>query len=287
MTLPAQTDGGGRMGAAASPLLGRTLFRSLVAAGMVLGSCAAFLAGSVLFVWATAPFAFFGALGVFAVSPFAAWTVDRGRWSKGIPGAVQIAAVALTGASYVAVAVYAGSQALEAFQARSTLAPPPELLGFWVAVAAGAAIAVAVLMAALPLRMSRAATMAAAGALAVAALACAGLAVVVTVQRDRCEDFEFDRARWKAALAHDDAPGETSDAEYMGDAIARCHTVHGATPSEVTALLGRPDTHSHRHGKRRWYWQVGWTNDAIGPGDGRVLWIEFGPGKRVHKAGLH
>lgn len=283
MTLPGQPGGEDRVGAVASPLLRPHALRALVAGGLILESFAAVLAGLVLVVWLVYPVAFLAVVGVLAVSPFAAWPVVKGGWAKGVSRAVQIAAVALTGTFYVVVAAYAASQAGEALIARSTLAPRPEIAGFWLVIAAGAATALAALIAAVPLRLPRTATVLAAGATAVAGLAGAGVAVAVTVGKDGCEDFEFDRARWASVSRHDPpGSGITSDKELMADAIARCGTVDGATRQQVARLLGRPDRRSHRS----WYWDVGWTNDGLGPGDGQALWVEFGRERRVRKAEL-
>ena len=221
-------------------------------------------------------------LGVLVAAPFAAWAIVAGERSKRAAGGLQMAAAAATVAFYALVTAVAAERGLDALRSRSSLATPAEDAGVWLVVAAGAALTVAVLVAALPLRLPRGALMLAVVGVMTAGVTSAGIAVAVTVGEDECDDFRFERAEWRAALRAPDPPGKTSKAERMADAIVRCGTVDGATRPEVQRSLGPPGGRGHR----RWTWLVGTANDALGPGDGQELWVEFTRGGRVRNAEL-
>ncbi len=118
--------------------------------------------------------------------------------------------------------------------------------------------------------------------MAVSGVTGAGAAVAISVGQDECDDFRFERAQWRAALRAPDPHGRTSKAERMAEAVVRCGTVDGATRPRVQRVLGPP----HARGPRRWKWLVGTTNDAIGPGDGQELWVEFARDGRARNVEL-
>lgn len=216
------------------------------------------------------------ALGVLAAALLVAWVVVVGRWSLEWPGWVQAGAAAVLCASYVAVACVAFTNGLDALASRSTFATPTSDAGLSFVVAALAALATAALLVAIPLPI-RPAHAAIAAIAALAGAGGAGAAVAVGVSGDSCQDFRFDRDRWNAALGGADPPGRTSDAERLGEAIVRCDTVNGAGRATVRRLLGGPANNRHT----TWHRPLGITNDALGPGDGQELLVEFGADDRA------
>jgi hypothetical protein len=275
-------DDGRRAATASVPLARPLAIRALVAGGLVLGALTATAASFFLLLWLFAPAMSLAVLGVLAAAPFVASAILAARWSSGWLGAVQMASSAVVVLACAVVAVFGTREAIEALGSRSTLATPAEEAGLWLAAVAIAALGIAALVAVLPLSLRRATVTFAAAATTILGLASGGAAVAVTVGQDSCDDFEFDRGRWRAALGGPDPVGERSKAELMADAIVRCGTVDDATRAEVERRLGKPD----RRGRQTWEWGVGMTNDALGPGDAESLVVTFGRDGRVSRAEL-
>lgn len=271
------------MTAPAHALLRPQPARTLIAVAMILGHLASVGLAVVLLIWLFAPLLFALLLGVLAAACIAAAVVLQGRWSRGPLRAVQAGAVLVLLASYAALAVVAIVSGADAVGSVPVTATPPAQAAAPFVVAAIALAALCAVMAAIPLPLRSAAVRRVAVVLA-AIGAAAGLvaATAVGAGGDPCEDFRFDPARWRASLAGPDPPGRISEAELIARAVVRCRSVNDARRTRVRRLLGPP----HVHGKRTWRWSVGTTNDALGPGDERVLSVGFGSDGRVRRVSL-
>lgn len=97
-----------------------------------------------------------------------------------------------------------------------------------------------------------------------------------------CGDFTFDRVAWNDRDPSSDGRGE------QAPALVQCGTLKGLDPSTVEAMLGR------RHGSRRkvrggkaeWTFYAGVEQPLLGFGDGRTLYVRFGPDDLVKSARL-
>lgn len=137
--------------------------------------------------------------------------------------------------------------------------------------AAIAAAAFAAVLVAVPISGRRGLVKMTATVVMAAAAGGVGGAVAAGASSDPCEAFEFERSRWRAALAGPDAVGKTSDAERIARAIDRCRSIDGASRTKVRRLLGG----SQSSKSRTWSWPLGTTNDTLGPGDRQDLLVSF------------
>lgn len=97
-----------------------------------------------------------------------------------------------------------------------------------------------------------------------------------------CDEYSFDRTEWRSA----GNPGIDDDSqEHQAEALAECDVLVGLTRAEVSAMLG-----SHQLEERiepfDWGFSAGWVNDGLGPGDGQMLYVQFGDDGRVTRAKL-
>ncbi|MDP2710673.1 MAG: hypothetical protein Q8O56_05595 [Solirubrobacteraceae bacterium] len=265
------------------PLARSRSVRALIAIGLVAGHLASAALAFWSLSWIVAPLASVAVVVVLLAACVAAQVIVAGRWSRGAAVGVQAGAVLVLCASYVAVAGLAITSAVGALVSQPAFATPGSDAGRGVLVAVIAATALAAMIVAIPMPGRRmAARVSAIVAIAVAAGIGVGGAVAVGVSGDACERFAFDQQRWRAALDRPDAPGRTSEAERLARAIDRCGTVDGAGRTTVRRLLGDPS----RDTGTTWTWSLGMTNDALGPGDGQDLHVEFDRGGRARSVYL-
>ena len=97
-----------------------------------------------------------------------------------------------------------------------------------------------------------------------------------------CDEYAFEREEWRDAGNR----GIDDDSqEHQAEALAECDALVGLTRAEVTAMLG-----SHQLERRiepfDWGFSAGWVNDGMGPGDGQMLYVQFGDDGHVTRAKL-
>ncbi len=265
-----------------SPLWRTPWSRVLIAVGLVGGHLTALALATRLLLWLFAPATFAAILALVPAACAAAKVVVSGRWSRGVVGAIQVAAVVMLCVAYVGGGALALAGAAAALGSQATFATPRSEATTAFLMAAIAAAAVAAVLVAIPLSGRRALARMAAVVFMIAAAGGVGGAVAAGASRDPCEAFEFDRSRWRTALAGPDAVGTTSDAERIARAIDRCRTVDGATRADVRRLLG-----GSQSGRRRtWTWPLGTTDDALGPGDDQDLLVVFDRSGRARSVTL-
>jgi len=245
--------------------------RVLIAVALVGGHVAALALVTWLLLWLFAPPVFGAAFVLVVAACGAAKVVVAGRWSGGALGAMQVCAVVLLCASYVVVGALATAWGLDALASQAAFATPRGVAVGAFVLAALAATAIAAVIVAIPISSRRTVLKISATAVVLAAAGGIAGAVAAGVSRDPCEAFEFDRSRWRAALAAPDPVGTMSDAERIARAVDRCRTVDGATRAQVRLLLGGAQSSD----TTTWSWPLGTTNDALGPGDGQELLVEF------------
>jgi len=226
----------------------------VVAGGLVVGHLAAVGLAFLFLVWLFTPVLFMLIFAALAAASVTAWVILKGRWSKGIVGAVQVVAGTLLAAAYVVIAAHAVLTGFDSVASRSTfgtLATDDASSSF--VTAAAAVLAIAALIATVPLPVRRRVAMLGALAAGFVATGAVGTALAVAVNVDSCQDFKFEPDRWQAALRAGDHPGERSDAERIARAIARCATVRGASRRRVRRFLGGAPTPTAKpHGSGHW-----------------------------------
>lgn len=265
------------------PLMRPRSLRGLVAIALV----GAHLAGLALAIWFLV---WLFALPVFAAmfvlllaACVAAKVLVTGRWSRGLRGGVQVVAVVVLCASYVVVGALAIASAIGALASQPAYATPRSAAVSAFLIAAIAAAATAAVIVSIPMSRRRALVRRmSAIVVMIGAVGAVGGAVAAGASPDPCEAFDFDRARWRAALGGADSVGRMSEAERIARAIERCRTVDGASRAKVRALLGG----SQSSKRATWRWSLGTANDALGPGDGQDLVVEFGRTGRAHSVYL-
>lgn len=265
-----------------SPLLGVPWSGVLIAVGLVGGHLMVLALATWLLLWLFAPAAFAAIFALLLAACAAAKVVVSGRWSGGVAGAIQVAAVVMLCASYVVGGALALASAADAPASQSTFATPRSEAITAFLLAAIAATAFAAVLVAVPISGRRGLVKMTAIAVMIAAAGGVGGAVAAGASRDPCEAFEFDRSRWRTALAGPDAAGKTSDAERIARAIDRCRTIDGATRTRVRRLLGG----SQSSKRTTWNWPLGTTNDTLGPGDGQDLLVRFDRSGRARSVSL-
>jgi hypothetical protein len=92
-----------------------------------------------------------------------------------------------------------------------------------------------------------------------------------------CDSYSFERDEWRGT-------GEDSR-EHQAEALAECDSLVGLTRPEVTAMLG-PHSLERRIKPFDWGFSAGWVNDGFGPGDGQMLYVQFGDDGRVTRGKL-
>ncbi|MEK6326775.1 MAG: hypothetical protein AABM66_04505 [Actinomycetota bacterium] len=106
----------------------------------------------------------------------------------------------------------------------------------------------------------------------VAALALLGGGAVAALADQtglRCAAFSFDGDRWK------------SNRERVAESLVECETLIGKTRVEVREMLGPGGSKG-----RTEQLDAGWVSDAIGPGDGQLLIINYDSSSVVRRAHL-
>jgi len=265
-----------------SPLLRMAWFRVLIAVALVGGHLTVLALATWLLLWLFVPAAFAAIVALLLAACAAAKVVVSGRWSRGVVGGIQVAAVVMLCASYVVGGALALASAADALASQSTFATPRSEAITAFLIAAIAAAAFAAVLVAVPISGRRGLVKMTAVVFVIAAAGGVGGAVAAGASRDPCKAFEFDRSRWRTALAGPDAAGTTSDAERIARAIDRCGTVDGATRTDVRRLLGGSQSST----LRTWSWPLGTTNDALGPGDGQDLLVRFDRSGRARNVSL-
>lgn len=257
----------------AEPLLRHRGLRGAVAVALVVTSTVVVALGWYFLIWLFSPPVFLAAFAILAASPLAVAAMLEG-WAP--RPRLRKAAVALTAVGLAGFAAAAAVPAVDLALARRPLGVPPGETAAWFGSFALCLLGLGLVLASVPLRPDRRVRVAVMAVIGVALLG--GVAAVSLVAAgDRCGSFEFDAARWRAALAADDGGGPwETDAERMADAIAACGVLDDKTRTEVRELIGRP-----YGGRRVWRWSVGWVNDALGPGDGQELVVAFDRRGRV------
>jgi hypothetical protein len=261
----------------AFPLLRAIWPRAVIAVGLALGHFATVALAFWLLVWLFAPVAFAVVVCVLVAALVTVKVMVAGRWSQGAAGAVEHGAVVVLLVAYVAVAAFAVGAGFDGLASQSTFATPRREAVLAFVLAALAAAASGVVLVAIPRRSSAGLVTIAAGVAAVAVVGGLGAAVAASASGDPCRAFEFDRSRWRAALAE----GRMSEAERLARAIIRCDTIDGASRFKVRQLLGG----SWSNRRTTWTWSLGMTNDLLGPGDGQDLHVRFDRRDRVR--GVH
>ncbi|MDA0170777.1 hypothetical protein OJ998_16875 [Solirubrobacter taibaiensis] len=239
------------------------LTAGLVVTGAGLGAFA--LAWATLFSWWWTLTPLLVAFVLAFASPFAAWPLVTGRWSREAWIVPQVGAFALTLLIYVGVALVAASRALMALTTRDDYGTPALQCAAWLALTAAAVLVIATLVAAVPLDERDGLLIVVAAALGVAGLAGAGGAVAVAAGPSSCEQFAFDRGAWK----RDRAP--------VADALVRCRTLVGLDEREMQRLLGG------RLGRTEWH--AGYVDDGFF-GARQRLSVQYGRDGRVRSARL-
>lgn len=266
-----------------SPLLGVPWSGVLIAVGLVGGHLMVLALATWLLLWLFAPAAFAAIFALLLAACSAAKVVVSGRWSGGVAGAIQVAAVVMLCASNVVGGALALASAADALASQPTFATPrSEAITAFLLAAIAATASAAVLVAVPTSFRRRGLVKMAAIVVMIAAAGGVGGAVAAGASRDPCEAFEFDRSRWRTALAGPDAAGKTSDAERIARAIDRCRTIDGATRTQVRRLLGG----SQSSKRTTWSWPLGPTNDTLGPGDGQDLLVRFDRSGRARSVSL-
>lgn len=248
------------------PLLPSAM-RGLVIAGLVIVHLAAVAVGLIIAAWSSMSTEIVVGLGLLLMAACAvAWVIGAERWAGGIGGALQLAAAIAVGGCYVAVVGYGLAAGIESLVSRRAYATPAAETAPAFVVAALALLAVGILVAALPVAARR--RRLAVGALVSAVAGAVGLTATTGVAAvvDPCSTFRFDRERWRADVRN-------YDGERLGDAIARCGTLDGASPAKVRRMLGTPD----RSGPFTWQFFVGQRNS-----DTQIMIVRFGRDSRVH-----
>lgn len=248
------------------PLLPPVL-RGLVIAGLVVAHLAAVAVGLIVVAWSSTPIEIVVGLGVLLMAACAvAWVIGVEHWAGGITGVLQFAAAVAVGGCYVAVVGYGLAAGIDSLASRRAYATPAIETAPALVLAFLALLAVGILVAALPVAAQRrrmvigALVSTVAGAVGLAATT--GVAAVV----DPCGTFRFDRDRWRANV-------RDHDGEALGDAIARCETLDGASQAQVRRMLGAPD----RSGPFTWQFFVGQSNS-----DTQIMIVRFGRDSHVH-----
>lgn len=270
------------MTSSASPLMRPRWSRVLVAIALVGAHMASLALATWFLVWLFAPPVFAAMLALLLVACVAAKVVVMSRWSRGLRGGVQVAAVVVLCASYVVGGALAIARGVDALASQPTYATPRSAAITAFLIAAIAAAAIAAVIVSIPMSRRRALVKISAIVVVVAAAGAVGGAVAAGASGDPCEEFEFDRARWRAALGGPDAVGTMSEAERIARAIERCRTVDGARRANVRRLLGG----SQSNQRTTWQWPLGPAHDGLGPGDGQDLVVEFGRTGRAHSVYL-
>ncbi|MGH2918352.1 MAG: hypothetical protein ACRDLS_07110 [Solirubrobacteraceae bacterium] len=247
------------------PLLSSVL-RGLVIAGLVVAHLAAVAVGLIVVAWSSTPIGAVVGLGVLFMAACAvAWVIGVEHWAAGIAGALQLASAVAVGGCYVAVVGYGVAAGIDSLASRRAYATPAIETAPAFVLALLALLAVGLLVAALPFAARR--RRLAVGALVGTVAGAVGLAATTAAAAvvDPCDTFRFDRDRWRADV-------RDYDGERLGDAIARCDTLDGASHAQVRRMLGAPD----RSGPFTWQYFVGQNNS-----DTQTMIVRFGRDSRV------
>lgn len=215
------------------------------------------------------------------VSPFAGSAIVLGRWSRTRPLRwLQAGSVAVLLGLGALLVVRGATIALDELSFGAPIATSGDALPNGMIYVAVALIAIALLLAAIPLPVSDVAARTLVVTCVGPAVLLVGGAVVVQDTTVGCGGYELDAARWRADVRR----GGTDETLAMAAALVRCDTLDGTTRAEVRELLGRPDRFVSS--RPRWGWYVGTVNDALGPGDGEVMSVDFDAADRVRDTRL-
>jgi hypothetical protein len=262
------------------PLLRWMPLRVTVAVGLVVGAVSALVVGYVLLIWLFNPLVFLGTLVAAVAAPVVATAVWRGRWSDGGRGLAEQVALAGILVSLFACTLLAIARAMEQQRVRDLGVPTESDITFWLVLAASALVGFGLLLSTAPRLVPVPVTIALSVTGALGATASVGMAAVLEAGTS-CSDTSIDRASWRAARS-DDRGRTVTDDERLAAAIVECRLLEGLPRAEVRRRLGSPD-----HASRSvWRWEAGWVNDAIGPGDGQELIIQFNRDGLVQRAEL-
>ncbi|MDO8185343.1 hypothetical protein Q5424_06670 [Conexibacter sp. JD483] len=243
----------------AQPLLSSRPLRGLTAAAILIGGLLLTLLAIVVSLFEGASLFLYGSILVGYGVCAAAAVTDRG-WRSDRYGMVERFGVVVLALACLGLAGDAVVSGVALLLELDTLGTAPADLFWSLALLAFALLALVLLAAVLPLGSGRARVLIGRGVGATALLAllvAAAGALAATAPADvGCGRFDFQPARWQAALR---AP--SGDASRMAAAIDRCGVVApGTTRAEALALLGRPGFASGG----AWQWSVGDLSDDYG-----------------------